>query len=367
MGIRYDRDRIGASKGVVIYLDDDFSLFLIKDEISRAIIHGLAYFAYRKPDEHFIHLGLSENLIMGLESPGFVISSFYPEVPFLTIPFQGKTGLKKLTQIGFSLPEKSVTREEYENELRHILSFLSGRNSGKVVAARVIVEKGQTDIAATFCELCKKFPDSYIYSFGHPSIGNWVGASPELLLKSGKDTSITTMALAGTRQTGSLDQWDEKNIKEQKMVTDYITRVMEKNGIEPFIYPATTKRAGMVEHICTEIEGKASVQLTNETLYSLLRDLSPTPALCGEPKDEALKIIKNCENFSRGFYGGFCGPYNSPEDFCLSVNVRCMAADSEKYCIYVGGGITKDSDIEKEWLETKMKSSTILNSIILNQ
>ena len=54
----------------------------------------------------------------------------------------------------------------------------------------------------------------------------------------------------------------------------------------------------------------------------------------------------------------------------LYVNLRCMQIEinSESSTnlvpLYVGGGITKDSNAEKEWLETVNKAKTIKN--ILN-
>ncbi|MBT8291401.1 MAG: chorismate-binding protein, partial [Muriicola sp.] len=42
------------------------------------------------------------------------------------------------------------------------------------------------------------------------------------------------------------------------------------------------------------------------------------------------------------------------------VNLRCMELREDKAIIYVGGGITQDSDPEKEWQETIAKSRTIL-------
>ena len=47
------------------------------------------------------------------------------------------------------------------------------------------------------------------------------------------------------------------------------------------------------------------------------------------------------------------------EDSSLFVNLRCMEIKNNKALLYVGGGITKDSDAEKEWDETVSKSAVM--------
>ena len=47
------------------------------------------------------------------------------------------------------------------------------------------------------------------------------------------------------------------------------------------------------------------------------------------------------------------------------MNIRCMQIFSNEAVIYVGGGITSKSNLEKEWKETELKSQVILESIVL--
>jgi len=42
------------------------------------------------------------------------------------------------------------------------------------------------------------------------------------------------------------------------------------------------------------------------------------------------------------------------------VNLRCLQAINDQCFLYLGGGITKDSDLEKEWVETELKGQTLL-------
>jgi isochorismate synthase len=93
--------------------------------------------------------------------------------------------------------------------------------------------------------------------------------------------------------------------------------------------------------------------------------LHPTPAVCGFPKLDAQKFIIENEGYDRTFYAGFLGEWNkdfvSYKENCsdLYVNLRCMKIEDQKAKLYVGGGINKGSNPEKEYIETVNKSLTM--------
>ncbi|MCH5234250.1 MAG: chorismate-binding protein [Muribaculaceae bacterium] len=362
MGIRYDRDSRRATNGPMFFFS------IVKDEtfaeqIRSAFLSGLSFYAYRYPEDHMLCYGSSEGYIKGIGTPGFTIGLFSPEKPYITIPYHYQPGLKNsLGNISFyNFPHVSTSFEEYKDEVSHIIESLKKGDGSKVVAARVIVENNPIDIAEEFYSLCQRFPKGFIFCFGTPATGCWIGASPELLLES-KNGLISSMSLAGTRQIGTDEPWDDKNIEEQKIVTDYISEIFNRNGLKPEISEPYTKEAGSIEHICTEIRGIRDKELGMKDkcwLEKLLRELSPTPALCGYPKQFALKEIDKYEKFDRGCYGGFCGPFRSSDDFHFNVVLRCAALTQKSHCIYVGGGITSKSDVSKEWRETEIKYRSI--------
>ena len=87
--------------------------------------------------------------------------------------------------------------------------------------------------------------------------------------------------------------------------------------------------------------------------------MHPTPAVCGLPRDMAREFILENEKYNRSYYTGFLGELNINQKTALFVNLRCMQIYDNKSVIYVGGGITKDSNSEKEWEETVSKSKTM--------
>jgi len=140
----------------------------------------------------------------------------------------------------------------------------------------------------------------------------------------------------------------------------------------------TTSIAGNVVHLKTEIGGTINTRLCD--VLCLIKKLHPTPAVCGLPKDDAKKFIKNYENYDREFYAGFLGEINFSEDFFnqeikeinkstkkntdLYVNLRCMKIVEDIVSIYVGGGITIDSIPEEEWKETQYKAETLMQILL---
>lgn len=322
-----------------------------------------AFYFYRLPGETEVHHGMSDHVIEGISGQGFVIAPFDPESPYLTIPDTDCLSSIHNADIEFyPFPECSTTPGEHSLEIKEIQSLLKMNGGGKTIAARVIVEDMTVNLKETFSELCKRNPDAFVFCFSTPQTGCWIGASPELLLKSSSG-SLETVALAGTRPAGAHGEWDFKNIEEQQMVSDFIAEVLISHNLKPEISFPHTRRAGKVEHLATKIQSTPDTPLNRSQLNSLLNTLSPTPALCGTDRKNSLKIIEKYEGFSRGCYGGFCGPYISPENFSFFVTLRCCAVKEDSVAIFSGGGITLRSNPADEWEETEMKAATIRDSL----
>lgn len=360
MGVRFERKTHKVTNGPMIF----FSILhdeVFEEEIRSAYISGLSFYAYRHADDSMLSYGSSESYVEGIGEPGFVIGRFNPELPILTIPYRGVSQAVNQnidSKTRYNMPITSTPKAEYSQEVKEIIKALREGKGDKVVAARVIVSETSFDIADKFYELCQRFPQSFVFCFSTPVTGCWIGATPELLLE-GKENCLKTMALAGTRAVNSMADWDSKNKEEQMFVVKYLNEVFRNNGLYPEIGETVTKPAGKIEHICTNITcSKKEGSFTIEKLENLLKELSPTPALSGYPKLFALEEIKRLENFDRGCYGGFCGPFHSTDDFTFHVVLRCASLTQQRKCLYVGGGITSQSEVNTEWEETTMKSTS---------
>lgn len=363
MGIRYNRDSRRATNGPMIFFTDPSAEIDLRDEIRGAISSQLSFYAYRRPGDMMISYGSSEGFVEGIGIPGFVISPFNPALPAITIPWRPVKSDFAGKYCSYRFPAQSTGFDEYASEIDSIQSMLKKLGGGKTVASRVICEDGRIDVGATFSELCRRYPDAFVFTFSTPLTGCWIGATPELLLN-GAPGKLFTMALAGTRKAGDSEDWDIKNSEEQQMVSDYIVGCMKSHGLETSIGEKYNRRAGDIEHICTPVSAVPSETFDAAKLKSLLEDLAPTPAVCGLPKKESLELILEKEAHDRGCYGGFCGPFSSLTDFSFHVILRCGMIEDTRYALFAGGGITLRSAAEDEWNETEMKARTLMQTIV---
>jgi len=177
------------------------------------------------------------------------------------------------------------------------------------------------------------------------------------------------MAVAGTQVTdGNLAiDWKEKEIEEQSIVVDFIVSSLKSVSNDIKVSRPYNMHAGNLVHIKTDIDGQF-VELFD--IKKVLSVLHPTPAVCGFPKNNALNFIHCHEGYNRAYYSGYLGELNmnfENKEFesDLYVNLRCMEIEASLELnkviahLYVGGGITRESDPKKEWKETVNKSKTI--------
>lgn len=192
------------------------------------------------------------------------------------------------------------------------------------------------------------------FAFYHPKTGFWLGATPELLLRHASGSNVyLTYSLAGTQEDNG-EEWTEKNIREQEIVTQYIGNVFESLGMEWMAYDSD-ETFGTLHHKLSTI-GAVGGQAS---FFEILDRLSPTPALCGVPKEQALKDISEIEEHPRRCYGGYIGLRDKNTETAF-VTIRCAQNLGSYYTVYGGGGIIGMSDAEEEWDEAMMKIENVI-------
>lgn len=236
------------------------------------------------------------------------------------------------------------------------------KDGGKVVLSRlrsVFTRKSPCRLAEEFFELTDS---TFRYLCYTPETGVWLGSTPEVLLESDESGSgIRTMSLAGTRPADESGDWDEKNIREQEIVTDYICQTLRDAGMEVHAGSLGERRFLNIKHLCTPIEARGSVGIPQ-----LLSALSPTPAVAGYPRERALDEISRVETHRRHCYGGYVGVRINGA-YHAYVNLRCAFLAPAAYDgsegwlgnLYAGGGIIAASREDDEWRETESKTKAL--------
>ena len=264
----------------------------------------------------------------------------------------------------------AVTKEQFCHWVKQAKKQIKKDKLNKVVLTRTVEVELEEDFGPLklFKTLCTAYPTAFISLVAIPAIGTWIGATPELLLSVNR-RELFTVALAATKNI-SFDTelsnviWGDKELKEQAFVSDYVRNCFLQQGIHDFIEHETeTMRAGNLLHLQTKFQLQLSLETLHERANGILKELHPTPAVCGVPKTAALDFILNRESHDREFYTGYLGPVNIDSQSHLFVNLRCMQLKKDAAILYAGSGITIDSEPEKEWLEAELKLNTLLNSL----
>lgn len=342
-------------------------------KIEKARNSGSPFVIYKKSEEGQVK-GLFQNnselyYSKNLSESGFVFSPFESSAESILLPVEKcdsfYADLADLTIeehfVDVSLNSKKSEKEKHLKLVeKGVLAIQNGELEKVVLSRKEVVEFDNFDVKIVFQKLLAAYPSTFVYCWFHPKVGFWMGATPETLIKT-KNNHFKTMALASTQNyKGRTDVvWGEKEIKEQQFVTDFIQSNLAEIDLK--ISKPFTLKAGSLLHICSEISGELT---SKEQLLHLVRTLHPTPAVCGLPKEAAKKFILKNENYEREFYTGFLGEIHCKsenqqkmEETNLFVNLRCMQLKNQKAFVYIGGGITINSNAEKEWEETVAKSA----------
>ncbi len=253
------------------------------------------------------------------------------------------------------------TKEEYCKTLQEVIGVIKENNLPKLVYSRrkIFTDFNTVDYKESFKNLCKTYPNAFRYLFNDGE-NAWMGAFSEVLGKFDKSTyEFETMALAGTLPVS--ENWSEKEIEEQKPVTTYIQNILQNYSEDIQQSDTYDHISGNIKHLRTDF--KTSIQ--PEDLDRLIQDLHPTPAVCGIPKDFCNENIRKYEKFPREFYAGYIR-VETQESILYFVNLRCARLYKDAVHVFVGGGITAQSNPEKEWRETELKSEAILKNLVIS-
>jgi isochorismate synthase len=263
-------------------------------------------------------------------------------------------------------PPVVATKKEYLGQVEEIKRQISTGSFQKAVLSRIRIVQGNHLAHATdiFREVCDSHPNAFVYLF-KSNDHFWLGASPEPLLRLNNGI-VSTVSLAGTRKYSKKNMecsnWTMKEVLEQEYVTRYIHDILREFRIRDYrVTSPYVKKAGDIVHLRSDFTF-SNEHITGRT-WELLDALHPTPAVAGQPKDEAISFIKQIEPHDREYYAGFLGPVQSDQVIDLFVNLRCMKFTPDYTALYIGGGITLESVPEDEWEETQLKAKSLLNII----
>ena len=254
-------------------------------------------------------------------------------------------------------------------KIEYALKEISGNRISKVVLARYadLELSANPNIFSITNKLIKSY--SGCYTFAYRNGGSiFIGSTPEKLF-SVREGILETQALAGSFPRGESDISDSlmetellndgKNIAEHYKVLDFIinqlTSVSENISYSPI---PIVKKLPYIQHLLSHITAKLK---NGVSIYSVIKKLHPTPAMCGLPAENAKLIIENLELFDRGLYSGVIGLIDFNNNADIAVGIRSALLKGNRLRAFAGCGIVEGSDALTEYNETELKLKPILS------
>jgi menaquinone-specific isochorismate synthase len=258
--------------------------------------------------------------------------------------------------------------EHFESAVERAVERIAAGEVEKVVLAREVrVHMPRpAEPGAVYDALRAAFPSCYCYLASTPE-ATFVGASPELLVRRDGQRA-QTVALAGTRRRSADPSVDRhlaeqllqspKDREEQAIVARRIERVLRRVSVwvavadEPVVVKVQN-----VQHLATPIRAQLSEPVACVELAGFLH---PTPAVGGEPRERALRLIPALEGLDRGWYAGPVGWTDLAEDGEFCVALRCALLRDTVAHLYAGEGIVRDSVPSEELEANEAKLQALL-------
>jgi menaquinone-specific isochorismate synthase len=219
--------------------------------------------------------------------------------------------------------------------------------------------------------LRKRYPDCYTFSTGNGKGQNFIGASPECLIRI-CDRQLNTDALAGSAPRGKTMTADadlanrllnsSKERHEHQVVVDFIAQQLSHFGLKPQLLAAPKLRQlTNIQHLHTPIQADLPNHLHP---LEILAQLHPTPAVAGIPRDFACEEIRRYEKFERSLYAAPLGWIDTQGNAEFVVGIRSALIDGHHARLYAGAGIVAGSDPNRELAEVKLKLQTLLQALV---
>lgn len=260
-------------------------------------------------------------------------------------------------------------RNNWNEKVKLALKKIEAGEVQKIVLSRQIEFKLEKsgNISCIVEKLAERYPGCYIFAYGkNGSI--FFGASPEKLAKISNGW-IEADALAGSiaRNKDRIEDDNlaqsllssKKNLEEQQVVVSFIVNSFSK-FCDEIIYDEkpTIRKLPNIQHLWTPIKARLN---SPRSIFSILKEIHPTPAICGVPWISALHSIKEMENHSRGLFSGMVGWFNFNNEGEFAVAIRSALMKDKSVYAFAGCGIVNGSDPDTEFEESELKLKPILS------
>ncbi|MEX1062579.1 MAG: isochorismate synthase [Balneolaceae bacterium] len=272
----------------------------------------------------------------------------------------------------YQLARPSNSFADWRKQVDRSMQMIADGTFQKIVIARHLDFQAEKPIRVprVMDHLRHRFPECFNFMISAKNGPSFIGASPERLI-SLRRNKVLTEGLAGSTSRGNSTMEDvalgqalmesSKERSEHNFVVEDI-----RNTLRPFALRLDHRRQPVIkklnnlQHLYTPIYAEIKKETS---IHELAGNLHPTPAVGGFPKRSSVPYINEIEDMDRGWYAGPVGWFTFSGAGEFAVAIRSAWIDRRQARLYAGSGIVQDSNPEKEWNETEMKLSPVLNAL----
>jgi menaquinone-specific isochorismate synthase len=258
------------------------------------------------------------------------------------------------------------------------IAAIENGNLDKVVLARALEVKAQKAFnpLQVLHALRREYPQCIAFLLDCGLGETFLGATPEHVLQfhtTADGLELHSDALAGSIQRGSSPEGDRelgdrllhsrKDEIEHQIVIRSICDCFQKAGAIIDDLPSMQLlKLSNVQHLYTPITARLP-QADALQAFDVLRQLHPTAAVGGAPRDKAISLMQQWEACDRGWYAAPIGWLDSNGRGAFAVGIRSGYIRGDRARIFAGAGIVADSQAIGEQNETTIKFAALLKAL----
>ena len=198
--------------------------------------------------------------------------------------------------------------------------------------------------------------------------GDWgavASLSPELFLRR-RGEAVTSSPIKGTlprHADPSELRASVKDVAENIMIVDLVRNDLGRVAVTGSVTVPellAVRPAPGVWHLVSTVSARVDVGMP---IAAVLDATFPPASVTGTPKRRARELLSGWEPHRRGVYCGTVGLASPVAGSELNVAIRTVEFDASGNAVLgVGGGITADSDHDREWEECLHKAAPIIDT-----
>lgn len=243
-----------------------------------------------------------------------------------------------------------VSKERYLTAFNHVQKHI--RHGDSFLLNLTMPSKIETNLNLKEIFACSKAKYKLLVK------DQFVVFSPEIFIKT-IGRKISSFPMKGTMDA-ALPDAEQKLLNSEKELAEHYTIVdLIRNDLSMvaknvkvdrfrFIDKLKTNRGGLLQ-MSSEISGELPENY-HEIIGEILIKMLPAGSISGAPKKKTIEIIREAEQYKRGYYTGIFGIFDG-ENIDSGVMIRYIEQKPDGLIYKSGGGITAKSNVDEEYQE----------------